>query len=174
MAEQQSARGDHEEMTRILSNEYNLVTARVFLGVFLLFVSIDKIADPTSFARSIADYRIVAGTAVLVLATVLPWMELLCGLALAFGTVIRGSALLSGTLFSIFTLAVFSALVRGLDISCGCFTQDPSAARLGWLKMGENAVLIILSAYVFFARHHRFSLDEYIQRRPLPSSPPAS
>lgn len=154
---------------RILSNEYNLLTARVFLGMLLVVISIDKIADPAAFARSIGDYRIVMGAPALFLATILPWMELLCGLALASGILIRGSSLLVGSLLLVFTLAVVSALLRDLDISCGCFTRDPSADRIGWLKIGENAVLLALAAYLFFSENHRFSLDEYVRSR-LPGS----
>lgn len=155
-----------DAMIRILSNEYNLLTARVFLGVLFVVISIDKIADPAAFARSISDYRIVTGTPAMVLATVLPWVELLCGLALAFGILLRGSSLLIGSLLIVFTFAVASALLRDLDISCGCFTQDPSADRIGWLKIGENIVLLALAAYLFLSRNHRFSLDEYVRSFP--------
>lgn len=166
MAGKGPSRDQDSEMTRILSNEYNLLTARVFLGVLLVVISIDKIADPASFARSIGDYRILTGTPAMILATVLPWMELLCGLALASGTLIRGSSLLVGSLLVVFTLAVVSALLRDLDISCGCFTQDSSADRIGWLKIGENVALLALAAWLFFSENHRFSLDEYIRSRP--------
>lgn len=157
-------------MNKILSSEYNLLTARVFLGVLLIVISIDKIADPQAFARSISAYQIITGTPALVLATVLPWMELLCGLTLAAGVLVRGSALLTGSLLIVFTLAVISALIRGLDISCGCFAQSASSGRLSWYKLVENAVLIALCAYLYSSRHHRFTLEEYLRLKPLPQS----
>lgn len=158
-------------MKKILSSEYNLLTARVFLGVLLTVISIDKIADPAAFAQSISAYRIITGTPALVLATILPWMELLCGLTLTAGILVRGSALLTGSLLIVFTLAVVTALVRGLDISCGCFAQTGSADRLTWYKLVENAVLIAISAYLFFSRHHRFTIEEYLDPESEPSPP---
>lgn len=152
-------------LKRFLSNEFNILTARIFLGSLLLIASIDKIADPAAFAKSIEDYRLLAGPAVMVFATVIPWVELLCGLSMVLGAVIPGSALLMGSLLGVFTLAVFSALLRGLDISCGCFSQDSTAARIGWLKVGENIVLILISAFLYFAPSIPFSLEHYLMNR---------
>ena len=69
----------------------------------------------------------------------------------------------------IFSAAVVSALWRGLDISCGCYTQDPAAERLGWWKVGENTVLAVFAFLVF--RHPRTVLTI---RQVLCSSGPAS
>ncbi|MBI2619578.1 MAG: DoxX family membrane protein [Ignavibacteriales bacterium] len=152
-------------MKRLLSNEYNILAARVFLGAVLVLACVDKIADPGAFTKSILDYRLVSGLAAAIPAAVIPWIELLCGMAIMFGLLLRGSSLLAGTLLGIFTLAVLTALIRGLDISCGCFTQDPSAARLGWLKVGENLVLISVSVFVYFSKNMRFSLEQYLRSR---------
>jgi len=150
-------------MRGFFKNEYNILTARIFLGVLLVVVSADKIADPAAFAQSIQEYRIISGPAVMILATILPWVELLCGLALIAGVLVQASALLSGTLLIVFSMAVISALVRGLDISCGCFTQDPAVSRIGWLKIGENVVLIAVAAFLYSSQNIRFSLDQYIR-----------
>lgn len=150
---------------RFLSNEYNVLTTRMFVGVLLLTASIDKIADPAAFAQSIEDYRVISGPVVTILATTIPWMELLCGLAMIFGIVVPGASLLAGSLLFVFTLAVVSALLRGLDITCGCFTQDPNAARLGWLKVAENFILIAVTVYLYFSTSIRFSLEQYLLDR---------
>jgi uncharacterized membrane protein YphA (DoxX/SURF4 family) len=121
------------------------VLLRVVLGVVLICTSIEKLADLDAFAASIGNYRIVSAVPALVLATILPWIELLCGLAFLFGLWVRGIALLTFGMLVMFTGAVVSALVRGLDISCGCFTQGSSAEKIGWKKIGENAVLILMT-----------------------------
>jgi len=118
---------------------------RIVLGLVFVFASINKLADPGAFAEAIGSYRIIAGTAALLVATVLPWIELLTGFGLLFGLFVRGSALLAMIMLFGFTLAVLSALWRGLDISCGCFTLDPAAERIGWWKTAENALLFITS-----------------------------
>ena len=150
-------------MNKFLSNEYNVLTARVFLGAVFVIASIDKIADPAAFAQSISNYKIIAGASATVLATIVPWMELLAGLGMMMGILLRGSTLLAGTLLTIFTGCVISALLRHLDISCGCFTQDPGAATIGWYKVLENAVLIAVSVFLYYSRSTRFSIEQYLQ-----------
>jgi uncharacterized membrane protein YphA (DoxX/SURF4 family) len=145
-------------MKTILSNEYVLFGLRLLLGLTLLFASIEKISDPSAFAKAIENYRLVSGTVALIMATVLPWIELLCGLAVVTGLYLRGSSLLLFIMLSGFTLAVITGLIRGLDISCGCFTLDPNVNRIGWQKVLENIGLIAVSAILFYSRNTRFTL----------------
>jgi putative oxidoreductase len=126
---------------------------RIILGGLFVFASLGKIADPHAFASSIEGYRILEGDAALHIATVLPWVEFLSGCLLLVGVFIRGSASLVFLMLLLFTAAVLSALWRGLDISCGCYTQDPAAGQLGWWKAGENTVLAVVAFLVF--RHRR-------------------
>jgi uncharacterized membrane protein YphA (DoxX/SURF4 family) len=92
-------------------------------------------------------------------------MELICGMCLVFGMLHRGAGLLLFGLLVVFTVAVVSALVRGLDISCGCFTQDPAAAKVGWLKIVENLGLIGLSLLVMLSRTTWLSIENVFKRR---------
>jgi uncharacterized membrane protein YphA (DoxX/SURF4 family) len=57
------------------------------------------------------------------MALTLPWLEIICGVLIVLGVFVRGSALLIGFMLFIFIVAISFALVRGLDISCGCFSQ---------------------------------------------------
>jgi len=131
--------------------------------------SIEKIDDPNAFAVSLGGYRIVAGHPALLIATVLPWIELLCGLGLLLGVSVRGSALLAFTMLSLFTIVVFSALWRGLDISCGCYTQDPGGERIGWWKVGENAVLLLMSFLALHRSGSAYTLERFLHHRAKPT-----
>jgi uncharacterized membrane protein YphA (DoxX/SURF4 family) len=142
---------------------------RVALGVFFAIISISKIADPSSFAASVSAYKIITGEFALIAATIVPWLELLCGLCLVFGITVRGSALLILSMLCLFTIAVLMALWRGLDIGCGCYTQDPSAERLGWWKIAEN-MLFILASLIVYREERRESILKrllHAQSQPL-------
>lgn len=162
MDEQQPANG---KMKQVLDNAYLGLFARVVLGMLFIVASIDKVSDPVAFAVSVDSYKLLSHNASLVVATVLPWMELICGMCLVFGMLQRGAGLLLLGLLVVFTVAVVSALVRGLDISCGCFTQDPAAAKVGWLKIVENLGLIGLSLLVMLSRTTWLSIENVIKRR---------
>jgi hypothetical protein len=56
-------------------------------------------------------------------------------------------------------------LVRGLDISCGCFTQDPAAGKIGWTKVLENTELLALSVFLLFSKSNKFSLETFVPKR---------
>ena len=142
----------------VLSNRYVELALRFLLGFTFLFASIDKISEPSAFATAIDNYRLITGPASLAIATVLPWIELLCGFALLSGLYSRGATFLLGVLLSIFTVAVLTGLIRGLDISCGCFTLDPSVHRIGWMKVLENLGLILVSLILFYSESSRIVL----------------
>jgi uncharacterized membrane protein YphA (DoxX/SURF4 family) len=146
-------------MKRFLDNDYLTFAARVIVGFVLVLASFEKIVDPQAFASSVANYKILPSGLLPLVATILPWMELLGGLALLFGIMHRGAAALAGTMLVLFTVAVGSALLRGLDISCGCFTQDPAAEKIGWLKLLENLGLFLLCLYVLFSTSSWCSLE---------------
>jgi uncharacterized membrane protein YphA (DoxX/SURF4 family) len=153
-------------MKHVLSNDYFALTARVFVGFLFIIASIDKIADPQAFAASIGNYKLFPGNLLLIFATVLPWIELLCGLCLLAGLFLRGSSFLLSFLIVIFTLAIISALLRGLDITCGCFTQDPAAGKVGWMKVAENAGLFFLSIFLLYSTSVKFTLQHYLRNIP--------
>lgn len=146
-------------MKNFLSNDFIILIIRVGLGILFIMISIEKIAEPAAFAKSIDNYRLIPVSITPALATVFPWLELLCGMALLFGVLMRGSSLLLAGMLAVFTIALLSALIRGLDISCGCFTQDPTAGKIGWMKVLENAGLLALSVILLVSKSKRFTFE---------------
>jgi uncharacterized membrane protein YphA (DoxX/SURF4 family) len=141
-----------------------ILAARLILGGAFVVASIGKIADPSAFAASIGHYHLLPTVTVLPIATVLPWVELLCGFGLIFGITLRASALLAFLMVLVFTAGITSALVRGLDISCGCFTQDPAAGRIGWAKLVENGGLLVLATAIYLLPGRRWTLSSYVSQ----------
>lgn len=94
---------------------------RLVLGGLFIYAGAIKISDPIAFAGSIAGYRLLPYAATYVVASVLPWMEILCGLLLMTGVMVRASLFLLFMLNTVFIAALTSAAVRGLSIDCGCF-----------------------------------------------------
>lgn len=146
-------------MKYLLQNDFVIAAVRIFLGCIFIFASIDKIADPSAFATSIANYKLIGQSAGLAVATILPWIELLSGVCLVFGILQRGANLLVLLMMIGFTAGVLSGIARGLDISCGCFSQDPLVGRLGWSKVLENAGLTALTTFLSVAKLSRFSVS---------------
>lgn len=147
-------------MRSLLENRYVVLSARLLLGFVFVVASIDKLADPNAFAVSISYYRLVGEPVTLILATILPWVELLAGLFLLFGIMMRGSSLLLLLMLVLFTAGVISGIARGLDISCGCFTRDPNVDKIGWMKVLENLGLIGLSLITLYGKSITYSVTQ--------------
>ena len=106
---------------------------RLALGGVLVYAAFPKLAEAHAFAGAIARYRLLPATFNQILAVTLPWIELAAGMLLVLRLWVRPAALLAAGLAVIFTLAVGSALARGLDITCGCFGTEGGARVGAWV-----------------------------------------
>ena len=150
-------------MKTLLNNAHLVLLVRLFIGLLFIVSSLEKIVDPAAFAQSIAAYKILPTWLPIILATVLPWLELLCGFSVLFGAFTKGSSIILTAMLLVFTAAVIAALVRGLDISCGCFTQDPTAGKIGWMKVLQNTTLTVLTLFLYFSNTESFTLLHYVR-----------
>ena len=127
-------------IARFLSSPWVIRLCRIAIGLVMIAAALGKIGDPAAFATQVHHYRLIPVGAENLLAILLPWVELLAGLALVLGVRARSGAWLSAAMMAVFTLAVSAAVARGLDIECGCFgTAD--ASRVGGMKLLENLLL---------------------------------
>ena len=118
------------------------IVALIIGGIFIC-AGVIKAMDPVAFANDIDNYKILTWPLVVRLAFYLPWLELLCGLALILRFFYRGGLFILTGLTFVFIAASVIAKVRGLDITCGCFGH----ASKNWNFSGHLALdLAILAA----------------------------
>lgn len=118
------------------------VRTQIALGVFFVAAALPKIADPPSFAHMVYNYRLLPGPLVNPTALVLPWAELLMGIALICGIWRRTAASLVGALLLLFVVAISVNLLRGNAIDCGCF--DVTAVGLSHGERIRDMWMVIL------------------------------
>lgn len=118
--------------------------AQVAIGAVFVAAALAKIGDPAFFAQQVHNYRIAPPWSEHPIAIVLPWIELLAGLALVLGTRARAGAVVVFVLMLAFTGFVAAAWARGLDFQCGCFGKA-GAASIGAAKFAENVGLTLLA-----------------------------
>jgi putative oxidoreductase len=124
---------------------------RLVLGGLFVFAATAKIYDPATFAIELERYQLLPWKICVAAADYLPWVELLAGLCLLLKSFERGALLLITLLLSVFTLALASALVRGLNIDCGCFGHAlVSTGTI--LPILRNLVLLVLAG-VFWTKY---------------------
>lgn len=127
---------------------------RFALGLAFLYAAGDKVLNPQQFAQSIANYQILPLEWVGLFAATLPWLEVLVGFALLIGWFVPGAASLATAMLTGFAVALGSAIYRGLDIACGCFSADPGATAnlmpallrdLGLLALALAVLYVLVS-----------------------------
>ena len=130
-----------------------LLLTRVGLGCVFLSSSLPKLRQPFDFLGSVYDYQIVGPHLGFVVAAVLPWAELIVGIALIAGIFTRGALLLSAAMAAMFAFAAAVALRYGLAISCGCFsTSGGNMVSFMTLIRAIAILLASLGAYVAVLR----------------------
>jgi putative oxidoreductase len=142
----------------IIDNDYMTMLSRLVIAGMMIYASYYKIVDPDSFARSIYFYHLVPGELINLMAIILPWLELLCGVALLLGVWYRGAVLWSNLLLIVFIIALASTIVRGLDIDCGCFKAGQSATGPAWSSLLFDVVAMLFSVQLWFSRSQRWML----------------
>jgi putative oxidoreductase len=125
-----------------LASPWLKVRVQIALGLFFVAAALPKLVDPPSFAHMIYNYRLVPGALVNLMALVMPWLELLAGLALILGIWTRTSAGLVGALLLVFLVAISLNLTRGNAIDCGCFDVS-SANRTADERLAEMRLDIL-------------------------------
>lgn len=129
--------------------DYAYIVARLFIGGMFVYTGIIHIMDPQGFARAITIYQLLPFFSINIFAIILPWTELLAGIAILINRFEKGGALITTLMLATFTIALAISLYKGLDISCGCFSTDPDAEKISWLYMVRDITLLVISAGVF-------------------------
>ena len=107
---------------------------RWILGLAFIYASWHKIADPAQFAKAVYGYGLFPSVLINPIAILLPFVELVCGLALFGGIAPRGAALVLGCLLVAFILIIGFNWARGHQFDCGCFSiaQDGPPLHPAW------------------------------------------
>jgi uncharacterized membrane protein YphA (DoxX/SURF4 family) len=139
------------------------IRVQLALGALFVAAAIPKILDPPSFAHMVYNYRLLPGAVVNSMALVLPWVELLAGLALILGFWRRTAAGLTAILLLVFIGALAVNLARGNPVNCGCFdikAKDKPRAELlsemRWTILRDMG-LLALAAQVMAASRKKGS-----------------
>jgi len=106
---------------RLLTHPWLTIRVQIALGAIFVIAALPKIADPPSFAHMIFNYRLVPSSLINFSALVMPWVELLAGLALILGVWKAAARTVVGILLAVFIIAISINLGRDNAIDCGCF-----------------------------------------------------
>ena len=123
---------------------------RFLIGGYFIYASLDKIVDPYAFARVIESYHFSSSIGLsfldTFLALILPWLELILGVFVILGIFIHEAINIVILLLLFFLVMLFQAYFQGLDISCGCTSEDSSLAD----AIIKDFILLFACLYIKF------------------------
>jgi uncharacterized membrane protein YphA (DoxX/SURF4 family) len=119
---------------------------RIALGVIFVYAAWTKLREPWAmFAISIDSYQVLPAWAVELTARGLPWFELLLGVLLITGLLRRTAMLSTSLLLLVFFGLMIRALIKGMEIDCGCFGPGD---RLSWVTLLRDGALLASSIWL--------------------------
>ncbi len=121
---------------------------RLVLGGVFLYAAGTKLGDMSTFAEQTANFRLLPAAAVAPLAAMLPGVEIVTGALLVAGIAARAAAAVAAGLLAAFTAALTLALVRGINLECGCFGGADVAT---WTTVARDVVLFVPALSVLIA-----------------------
>lgn len=167
-----------------------LLLARLAVGGMFAYLAFMKLQDPIEFLKLTREYGVLPTDPPILLnltAVVMPWLEMVCAVALFLGLFRRGAALLLTGMMLFFTplviwhaIGLYNAAPPGQYASfcevcfdCGCGTGVVCICY----KAAENTALLLGSLVALFSRSHRFTLDaaltRWFQSSPTPVPAPS-
>jgi len=134
--------------------------SRIVLGAVLIVASIDKILHPEAFAKVIGNYNVLPFGLENILAIILPILELFVGCCLIFGVMLDGSAIITAGMMFVFIIALSQAMIRGIDINCGCFkvSVDNGGSHIGYRRIIEDIIFLGLSLFILNRGERKWEL----------------
>lgn len=116
----------------------------LLVGAVFIYAGMLKVRDPMRFASDVSNYALLSWSLGVRLAFYLPWLEIICGLALILQRCLAGAIVLTAGMVLVFVGATVWAQAHGIDVACGCFGTVSSNLTLTWHLILNGALLTAL------------------------------
>jgi len=117
----------------IISNSWIELAARWILGLTFIYASFHKIVSPADFAKIVYGYDLFPAVFINLIAIIIPYLELITGLALVIGVYPRSAAIIINGLLVVYIVVLTINLIRGHEFDCGCFAPG----QVGYTSSSE-------------------------------------
>lgn len=121
---------------------------RLVLGALFVYAGFTKVYPPDhrfQFEMAVSAYQLLPIGAVIVVARVLPWLEMALGALLLAGWQQRYVATLAALLLGGFLAAMGITYARGIEANCGCFGFGEAISPL---TLARDSGLLLMAAFL--------------------------
>ena len=140
----------------VLGSNWFEVVIRWILGLTFIYASYHKIIDPAQFAKVIYGYELVPAAVINLVAIILPFLELIAGIALILGIYPRSAVLIINVLLVGFIVLLSVNLIRGHEFDCGCFAvKEYGQASNNRSLLLRDIIYLLLGLHILFFKNTR-------------------
>ena len=144
------------------------LAVRCVIGAVFIYAGVIKLSDPRAFARTIASYDLAPESWLPFIAVGLPLLEVIGGAGLILN--IAGGLTLVTLLLFFFIFVLWYGILSGLDIDCGCFSEEEISGQASlWnafyrdVAMLGGALYLYIVRWISSARQHVHGLWNHIK-----------
>tara|TARA_Y100001968_G_scaffold311256_1_gene333124 strand:- start:286 stop:747 length:462 start_codon:yes stop_codon:yes gene_type:complete len=145
----------------IINPKYLSYIFRIILGIVFIYASYSKILDPKAFSDNIHNFHVTPIGVENLAALIIPWMELIIGVLLITGVFLEGATSITISLLVFFIIILTQAVIRGIDVHCGCFKTEADAGATNLrFELIKRIVedFIYLGMAIFIKRYEKIKL----------------
>ena len=132
---------------------------RLGLGGMFLYSAWSKIQDPGMFQTMVDNYRMLPTDVTALFSVTMSMAELLVGAMFLFTKWTREAAFATAVMLGMFIVALAQAQVRGLDISCGCFSDAEAEPHAVLFALVRDLLLVVPTVWLLLRGQHRWIAD---------------
>ncbi len=124
--------------------------SRIIISAPFLYAGYTKITDPENFAVVIDGYGLLPESLVFPMAVIIPTLEIIAALGLLIGK--RICLHITTSLLILFIAVLGYGIHLGLDVDCGCFSQNDPEQAYHDLKgaLFRDIGLLVPTFYLFW------------------------
>lgn len=143
-------------LQRFRSNGWIELAARWILGLTFIYASFHKITSPEAFAKIVYGYDIFPHIMINLIAIVVPFVELVTGLALISGIYARSASIIINSMLIVFILLISINLIRGHEFDCGCFSANGGGVfNSPTVTLFRDVFYFLLGLQIIYFNGHR-------------------
>ena len=132
---------------------------RLGLGAMFLYSAWGKILDPGAFQTMVDNYRMLPAGVTALFSVTMSMAELLVGAMFSFSKWTREAAFATVVMLAMFLVALAQALIRDLDISCGCFGDAEHGASVVLSALVRDVLLVMPTVWLMIKGQRRWIAD---------------
>ena len=132
---------------------------RLGLGGMFIYSAWGKLQDPGVFQTMVDNYRMLPACVTALFSVTMSSAELLVGAMFLFTKWTREAAFATAVMLAMFIVALTQALIRGLDISCGCFSEAEAEPHAVLYALIRDIFLVVPTVWLLIKGQHRWIAD---------------